>query len=125
MPPHSVKCARESTSAVTRETNTPRFSFVCSAIDSSWMWANVSTRRSASAASLVVTSRRADMRPARYATTIVAKPTAQIVYTNAGRNPPSKPWSKISCTRIGVMRFATVTVTARIAVNPSPRAELR
>ena len=64
IPPHSVNCASESTSAVTRATKIPRFSFVCSAIDSSWMCANVRTRRFASACSDTVVSRLPDSRPA-------------------------------------------------------------
>ena len=78
IPPHSVNSASESTSAVTRETNTPRFSLVCSAIDSSWMCAKVRTRSSARAASLAVTRRRADRRPATYATTTSTKATLQM-----------------------------------------------
>ena len=34
IPPHSVNCESVSTSAVTRATKTPRFSSVCSAIES-------------------------------------------------------------------------------------------
>ena len=42
--PHSMNRAMASTSAVTRDTNAPRFSAVCSAIESAWMCRNVRTR---------------------------------------------------------------------------------
>src|SRR5437899_1919578 len=58
IPPHSRNWPRVSMSAVTRETNAPRFSAVWSAMLSSWMWAKVRTRSAASAFSLAITSRR-------------------------------------------------------------------
>ena len=65
IPPHSVNCESVSTSAVTRATNTPRFSSVCSAIDRSWMCSNVRTRSAINACSDAFTSRRAARRLAR------------------------------------------------------------
>ena len=41
IPPHSMNCWSASMSAVTRATNTPRFSSDWSAIDSAWMCENV------------------------------------------------------------------------------------
>ena len=68
IPPYSVNCCSESASAVTRATNTPRFSSDCSAIESRWMWANVRTRRFNKASSDVRTSRLPAVRAARNAT---------------------------------------------------------
>ena len=69
IPPHSMNSCRASTSAVTRATNTPRFSSDCSAIDSAWMCRNVRTRRFLSAGSDAMTSRRPAVRAARNAST--------------------------------------------------------
>ena len=79
MPPHSVNCCNESASAVTRATKTPRFSSLCSAIESRWMCANVRTRRFISASSEARTSRRPAARAARNAT---------ITSTNARKQMP-------------------------------------
>ena len=58
MPPHSRNCPIVSTSAVTLDTNAPRFSAVWAAIDSLWMWSNARTRSVAKEVSLARTSRR-------------------------------------------------------------------
>ena len=44
MAPHSMNMAMVSMSAVTRATNAPRRSAVCSAMESAWMWRKVRTR---------------------------------------------------------------------------------
>ncbi len=77
MPPHSMNCWSASTSAVTRATNTPRFSSDCSAIESAWMCRNVLIRRCFSAFSDAVTSRRPAARAARNASTTRTNAAAQ------------------------------------------------
>src|SRR6266540_3257499 len=52
IPPHSRNWNRMSMSAVTRDTNAPRFSALCSAMLSSWMWAKALTLRFARAVSV-------------------------------------------------------------------------
>src|SRR3954454_4825336 len=80
IPPHSMNCWSASTSAVTRPTNTPRFSSDCSAIDSAWMCENVFTRSCIIAFSAASMSRRPGMRAATNAIMTTTKPIAQIVY---------------------------------------------
>ena len=81
MPPHSMNCCSASTSAVTRATNTPRFSSDWSAIDSEWMCANVRTRSPIIAFSAAVTSRRPAVRAAQNATTTSSKAAPHNEYT--------------------------------------------
>ena len=78
MPPYSVNCCRESASAVTRATNTPRFSSLCSAIESLWMCANVRTRRFMRASSEARTRRRPAARAARNATATSSNASPQM-----------------------------------------------
>ena len=67
-------------SAVTRATNTPRFSSDWSAIESAWMCENVCTRSCIIAFSAATTSRRPAIRAATNAMMTSTNPIAQIVY---------------------------------------------
>ena len=121
IPPHSVNCESVSTSAVTRATNTPRFSSVCSAIDSSWMCSNVRTRSAISACSDAFTSRRAASAAREVGEDDQGeRGAAQRCRRTWVGTPPSKPWSKICWTRTGVTSVATVTPSETTTVKPSP-----
>src|SRR3954471_262645 len=120
MPPHSMNCCSASMSAVTRATNTPRFSSDWSAIDSEWMCENVVTRSCIIAFSAATTSRRPAIRAATNATITSANPIAQIEYVYFALNGLS-PWSNTFCSRIGVTSDTTVTPSETTTVMPRPR----
>src|SRR3954453_22244237 len=120
IPPHSMNCWSASTSAVTRATNTPRFSSDCSAIDSAWMCEKVFTRSCIIAFSAATTSRRPAIRAARNAMITRTNPIAQIVYVYCALNG-LRPLSNTFWMRTGVTSDTTVTPSETTTVIPRPR----
>jgi hypothetical protein len=84
------------------------------------MCSNPRTRSSIKASSDARARRRAAARPARYDTVTSPTDTPEMPNTNAGRKPPSNPWSKTCWIRTGETRFATVAASETTTVRARP-----